>query len=343
MGLIQQDIAIDMGTSFTRVYLRGKGLVLSEPTIALVETNGQENFVHYIGEDASMMVGRAKEEWKIISPVQDGVIEDFDIAVSMLTYFIRKAIGKHNLVGPRVIIGIPSNISQVEKRVIRQALRSAGAKTVRLIPQVFAAAKGTGLPVYEPEGNMVVDIGGGMTEVAVISLTGSVVSKSARIGGKKMDDAIMNYIKREHNILIGERTAEDVKLDLGAALPLDTERRVLVRGRDIVTNLPQTSEISSTQVYEALRDPCMSVLGLIQWVMEHTPPELGGDIMRNGIHLTGGGALLLGLDRYIAEELGIPVLLAKNPMDCVISGLGYLADHYEMLERESKRGFFREE
>ena len=313
MAIIAPDIGIDLGTSNTLVYVKYKGVVLNEPTLMVV-TGGQKKSVKAFGEDARLMLGRTTGEYQSVRPLEDGVIKDYDMTEYMLEFFIRKAIGMSRLVRPRGLITIRKG-------------------ALHLIEKPFAAALGSGLPVFEPRGSMVVDIGGGTTEVAVISLGGIVVSRSVRVGGIRMDAAIINFIKREFNMLIGDRTAEDVKFDLGAALPMNDVRRAFVRGRDLVTNLPQTAEITSTMVYEALKAPCQAILAAIQYVLERTPPELAGDVMRSGIHLTGGGALLCGMDRFIATELDMPVLLAKEPMDCAALGIGQLAEDLELLQR----------
>ena len=254
------------------------------------------------------------------------------MTVEMIRYFIHKAIGSSYLVRPRLFLSFPCSISPIERRAVSEASKQAGARKVFLVEKPFLSALGSGLPVYDPNGCMVVDIGGGTTDVAVISLGGVVISHSVRVGGTKMDEAILNFIKHEFNIVIGDRTAEEVKLDLGSALPLKDDRRARIRGRDMVTNLPQTTEITSAQIYEAIHEPCLAILGAIKWVLERTPPELAADIMHNGIYLTGGSALLYGMDQMIASELGIPVLLAKEPADCAVLGLGYLIENFELLE-----------
>lgn len=337
MAIIAPDIGIDLGTSNTLVYVRGKGIVVSEPTIVVIESSNKRN-VKAIGDDAQMMLGRTTEKIIAVRPLSEGVISDFDMTEIMIQYFIRKAIGISHIVKPRVLLTVPCSISAIERRAVTEAAKIAGARLVHLIEKPFASAIGSGLPVYEPVGSMVVDIGGGTTDVAVVSLGGMVISHSIRVGGVKMDEAIINFIKREFNVLIGDKTAEDVKLDLGAALPLNGERHALVRGRDLITKLPQTTELSSSQVHEALSEPCEAILNAIKWVLERTPPELAADIMRNGIHLTGGGSLLYGMDQFVATELGIPVLLAKEPIDCAVLGLGYLAENLDLLQRIGKTG-----
>ncbi len=335
MAIIAPDIAIDLGTSNTQVYVKHKGIVLNEPTLMTV-TNGKKKQVNAFGEDARTMLGRTKKgECSFVRPLVDGVISDYDMTEYMLEFFIRKSIGVSRLVRPRGFITIPSRVTAIERRVVREAGENAGIRkgALHLVEKPFAAALGSGLPVFEPRGSMVVDIGGGTTEVAVISLGGIVVSRSVRVGGIKMDNAIINYIKAKFNIQIGERTAEDVKFDLGAALPMTDVRRAFVRGMDLVSNLPQVVEITSQMIHEALEAPCREILSAIQYTLERTPPELAGDIMRSGIHLTGGGALLCGMDRFIATELNMPVLLAKEPLDCAVLGIGQLTENTELLER----------
>lgn len=340
MGFVAHDLGVDLGTSNTMVYVKHKGIVISEPTIVVVDSSNARK-VRAVGDDAKIMLGRTTEGVMAVRPMREGVITDFDMTQVMLQYFIRKAIGSSYLVKPRLFLSYPCSISAIERRAVGEAARSAGSRKVYLVEKPFLAALGSGLPVYDPTGCMVVDIGGGTTDVAVISLGGIVISHSIRVGGSKMDEAIINFIKREFNILIGERTAEEVKLDLGAALPLRDERRARVRGRDMVTNLPQTTEINSTQIYEAIHEPCLAILGAIKWVLERTPPELAADIMHNGIYLTGGGSLLYGFDQMIASELGIPVLLAKEPMDCASLGLGNIIENFELLQHLGRASFLK--
>ena len=344
MAIIAPDIGIDIGTSNTRVYVKGKGIQIDEPSILVVDRGGR-HAIRAIGEEARSLLGRTSGDVTAIRPMADGMIRDFDMTQYMLQYFLRKAIGASRLVKPRAVITIPSRVSPIERRAIRKAAIYAGVRDgqLHMVEKPFAAAMGSGLQVFEPLGSMVVDIGGGTTEAAVISLGGVVVSRSIRIGGVKMDEAIIAYIKREFNMLIGDRTAEDVKMTLGAALPLKEERRVLVRGRDMITNLPQTAEITSTRVYEALKAPCQAILSAIQHVLERTPPDLAGDVMRSGIHLTGGGAQLFGLDQYIASELDMPVLMAREPMNCAVMGVGHLADNMEDLHKIGRSSFLRED
>ena len=344
MAIVAPDIGIDLGTANTQIYVKKKGIVINEPSLLVADREGRHT-VRAIGEEARVMLGRTSADVSAVWPMSDGMIRDFDMTQAMLQFFVRKAIGVSRLVKPRAIMTIPCRVSPIERRAVRKAAVYAGIreKQLHLVEKPFAAAVGSGLPVFEPVGSMVVDIGGGTTEAAVISLGGIVVSRSIRMGGVKMDEAIIAYVKREFNMLIGERTAEDVKMALGSALPMKEERRVLVRGRDMITNLPQTAEISSTQVYEALNAPCEAILAAIQHVLERTPPELAGDVLKSGIHLTGGGAQLFALDQYIASELDMPVLLAREPMSCAEIGAGHLADQFELLHRIGKSSFLKEE
>ena len=334
MAIIAPDIAIDLGTSNTQVYVKNKGVVLDEPTLMVVQ-EGKKKQVRAFGNDARMLLGRTVGEFSAVRPMEGGVIRDFEMTEYMLEFFVRKAIGSSRLVRPRGWITIPGSISAVERKVVREAAKDAGIRpsALHLIDKPFAAALGSGLPVFDPKGSMVVDIGGGTTEVAVISLGGIVISRSIRIGGVSMDNAIIEYVKKKFNMQIGDRTAEDVKFDLGAALQMSDARRAFVRGRDLVTNLPQTVEMNSNMVYEALQQPCQEILTAIRFVLERTPPELAGDIMRSGIHLTGGGSLLCAMDRFIASELDMPVLLAKEPMECAVMGIGHLSENIDWLQR----------
>ncbi|MBR5111110.1 MAG: rod shape-determining protein [Clostridia bacterium] len=344
MAIVAPDIGIDLGTANTQVYVKRKGIVINEPSLLVADRAGRHT-VRAIGEEARVMLGRTSADVTAVWPLSDGMIRDFEMTQAMLQFFVRKAIGVSRLVKPRAIMTIPCRISPIEKRAVRKAAVYAGIREnqLHLVEKPFASAIGCGLPVFDPVGSMVVDIGGGTTEAAVISLGGIVVSRSIRVGGVKMDEAIIAYVKREFNMLIGDRTAEDVKMALGSALPMKEERRVLVRGRDMITNLPQTAEISSTQVYEALSTPCEAILAAIQHVLERTPPELAGDVLKSGIHLTGGGAQLFALDQYIASELDMPVLLARDPTSSAVLGAGHLADNIELLHRIGKASFLREE
>lgn len=341
-GLVPPDIGIDLGTSNVRIYVKGKGVVLNEPTLMIVRDDDKREILA-IGEDARILPGRTPEDILTIRPIRDGVIVDFDMTQLMLQYFIGKAIGKHRMFKPRVVVTAPATISTVERRAITEALKQAGVRASYIVDQSFAAALGTGLPVYDPVGNLVVDIGGGTTEVSVISMGGTVIAKSLRMAGFKLDEAIANAFREDHNMLIGERTAENLKLDLGGAFASpDDMRRAMVRGRDLVTSLPVTIEITAAQICSAMQNGVNEIVGAIKWVLERTPPELASDIMRNGIYLTGEGAQLVDMDRLIASELGIPVSLAKEPGECSIVGVGYLVENIEMLTSAGKTNALRD-
>ena len=307
MAFFAPDIGIDLGTSNTVVYVRGRGIVISEPTMVVVDSNNKRN-VRAVGDEAKFLLGRTSDALTVVRPLKGGSISDFDMTEMLIRYFIRKAIGVSHVIKPKVVVSIPVGLPAVSRKAVTEAAQVAGAKTVYLVEKPFAAAIGSGLPVYEPVGNMVVDIGGGTTDVAVVSLGGLVVAQSIQVGGVKMDEAIINYIKREFNMLIGDRTAEDVKLDLAAAMPLSEGRQVRIRGRDLLSPQAMDIEFTSAQAHEAIKEPCRAILAAIKWVLERTPPELAADIMRSGVHLTGGGAQLFAMDQFIATELGIPVL-----------------------------------
>ncbi|WP_035171947.1 rod shape-determining protein [Caldanaerobius polysaccharolyticus] len=327
-----RDIGIDLGTANTLAYVRGKGIVVSEPSVVAIKIDTKQ--VLAVGAEAKKMVGRTPGSIVAIRPMKDGVIADFDVTQSMLKYFIGKAMqGKTSFRKPRVVVGIPSGVTEVEKRAVEEATIQAGAKEVHLVEEPMAAAIGAGLPVEEPTGSMVVDIGGGTTDVAVISLGGIVTSKNLRIGGDELDEAIINYIKKEYNLMIGERTAEDVKIQIGSAYPKAKEETMEIRGRDLVTGLPKTLKISSTEILEALKEPVTSIVDAIKMTLEKTPPELAADIMDRGIMLTGGGALLDGLDKLVRQETGMPVQIAESPLDCVALGTGKILEEIELYRR----------
>lgn len=344
MAFIAPDLGIDMGTSNTLVHVRHKGILINEPTLLIV-SGSERRTIKAIGQDALQLVGRTSGGDVAVRPMQDGTVKDFDLTEAILRYFIRKSIGVSHLIKPRVYITVPSRISPVERRVIREAAVSAGARknAINLIPKPFASAYGCGLPVFEAEGSMVVDIGGGTTEVAVIALGGIVLSRSIPNAGIKMDAVIVDFIKHDHNMLIGDRMAEDIKIDWGAALPVSDERKVMVRGRDLITGLPQTAEISSNRFYDALHGPNLKILDTIREVLDKTPPELCGDILRKGIYLVGGSAQLYGLDRFLASELSLPVTVARDPMLSAAKGVGYLADKSEMLSKLTRSNFMQDE
>ncbi len=334
MGLFNsfiKDMGIDLGTANTLVFIKGKGIVIREPSVVAIQTNTKE--VLAVGEDAKKMIGRTPGNIVAIRPLKDGVIADFDVTQNMLKYFIKKAMQTKSLFQPRVVICVPSGVTEVEKRAVEEAAVHAGAREAFLIEEPMAAAIGAGLPVQEPTGSMVVDIGGGTTEVAIISLGGIVTSKSIRVGGDELDDSIVTYIKKEYSLMIGERTAEEIKINIGSADYESEERFMDIRGRDLISGLPKTLEVSSKEIYEALNEPVTNILDAIKSTLEKTPPELASDVMELGIMLTGGGALLEGLDRLIARETGMPVHIAENPLDCVAIGTGKALDSIDILKK----------
>ena len=330
-GKMTKDMGIDLGTANTLVYIKGQGIVLREPSVVAIRDDSKD--VLAVGEEAKRMIGRTPGNIKAIRPMKDGVIADFDITQSMLTYFIQKSAAKKGVVSPRIAICVPFGVTEVEKRAIEEAARNAGAKDAFLIEEPMAAAIGAGLRIEEPEGNMVVDIGGGTSEIAIISLGGIVTAKSIRLGGDELDEAIVNYVKKEYSLMIGERTAEDVKIKIGSAYKEGDEIEMEIRGRDLISGLPKTMQISSSEVRDALRDPVNSIVDGIKSTLEKTPPELASDIMENGIMLTGGGALLKGLDKLVKEETGMPVKIAENPLDCVAIGTGKSVEDQEIFEK----------
>ena len=326
-----RDMGIDLGTANTLVYVRGRGIVLQEPSVVAVQEGTRQ--VVAVGAEAKRMIGRTPGNIVAIRPMADGVIADFDVTQTMLRYFIAKASQRRSLFRPRVVVCVPSGVTEVEKRAVIDATLQAGAREAFLIEEPMAAAIGSGLPVHEPTGNMIVDIGGGTTEVAVISLGGIVTHRSIRVAGDEMDEAIINYVKRNYNMLIGERTAEEVKIEVGSAFPYEGEGSIEIRGRDLVTGLPKTLVISAEEVREALREPIQAIVEAIKVTLERTPPELAADIMDRGIVLAGGGALLRGLDRLVSEETGMPVMLADEPLLCVARGTGKVLEEIETLSR----------
>ncbi len=331
-------LGIDLGSAYTQIYLKHKGIIISEPTLVVVEGSSKKT-VHAVGDEARRLLGRTNASRSIIKPIRNGAIADFDMTVLMLKYFIRKAIGTNNLVKPHVAVSVPAGLDDVNRKALTEAVRLAGAGRVYLVEKPLAAALGSGLPVYEPVGSMVVDIGGGTTDVAVVSLGGLVVSQSIPVGGAKMDEAIINHIKREFSMLIGDRTAEDVKIDLASAMPLEDPRSVRIRGRDLLSPQAMDIEYTSKQAFMAVSEPCRAIVASIKWVLERTPPELASDILRGGIYMTGRGSQLYAMDRYVATELGIPVRLAKESGDCTALGLGYILENMALLQ---ERGFMPE-
>ena len=332
-NIFSKDLGIDLGTANTLVHIRGKGIVIREPSVVAIRSDTKQ--VLAVGEEAKRMIGRTPGNIIAIRPMRDGVIADFDVTQEMLKYFIRSAIRRSIMLHPRVVISVPSGVTEVEKRAVYEAARQAGAREAYLVEEPMAAAIGAGLPVHEPTGSMVVDIGGGTSEVAVISLGGIVTSRSLRIGGNKMDDAIISYIKKEYNLMIGERTAEEIKIRIGAAYPIEEEQSIDVRGRDLITGLPKTLSIASSEILEALHEPVSQIVDAIKLTLEKTPPELAADIMDKGIMLTGGGALLDGIDTLIAQETGMPVHIAESPLDSVAQGTGKVLEELEILKREA--------
>jgi rod shape-determining protein MreB and related proteins len=328
LGWFSNDLAIDLGTANTLVYAKGKGIVVSEPSVVAVLKDGRgPDKVRAVGKAAKEMLGRTPGNIVAIRPMKDGVIADFEVTEAMLRYFIERVHNRSsNLVRPRIVIAVPSGITSVEQRAVRESALSAGAREVFLIEEPMAAAIGAGLPVTEPSGNMIVDIGGGTTEVAVISLSGIVYSNSTRVGGDKMDEAIINYVKRKYNLLIGERTAELIKITIGTAYPSADVRSMEVKGRDLVGGVPKTLEIKSDEVLEALQEPINAIVEGVKLALERTPPELAADIVDKGIVMTGGGALLANLDILLREATGLPVMLAEDPLTAVANGVGRCLD-----------------
>ena len=326
-----RDIGIDLGTANTLVYVRGKGIVLREPSVVAIRKD--TNTILAVGEEAKKMIGRTPGNIIAIRPMKDGVIADFDITQTMLRHFIGKCYRRRAVFLPQVVVCVPSGVTEVEKRAVLDATKQAGAKEAFLIEEPMSAAIGAGLPVEDPTGSMIVDIGGGTSEVAVISLGGIVSSKSIRVGGDELDESIINYIKKTYNLMIGERTAEEIKIQIGSAYRTEEEETMEIRGRDLVSGLPKILSITSWEIETALAEPVASIMETIKTTLERTPPELASDIMEKGIVMTGGGALLKGLDRLIAEETGMPVYMAEDPLDCVVLGAGKALTAIDLLKR----------
>jgi rod shape-determining protein MreB and related proteins len=333
LGLLSHDVGIDLGTANTLVTVRNRGIVISEPSVVAMDTRSKR--VLAIGAEAKRMVGRTPANIVAIRPLRDGVISDFDVTEQMIRYFINKVHDRYaRIPRPRVLVGIPSGVTEVEKRAVRDATINAGARWARLIEEPMAAAIGAGLPVSEPSGSLIVDIGGGTTEVAVVSLGGIVVSRSVRIGGDEMDTDIVAFARREYNLLMGERTAEEIKIAVGSAYPDENaDRTVTFRGRDLLTGLPRSVEVGGDQIREALEPSVVQIVEAIKETIEETPPELVADIMDQGIVLAGGGALLAGLDRRVAEATQMPVHIADDPLTCVVRGTGRVLEDLDTLER----------
>lgn len=333
LGRFSNDLAIDLGTANTLIYVKGKGIVANEPSVVAVQKDERGvKRVLAVGKEAKQMLGRTPGNIMAIRPLKDGVIADFEVTEAMLRYFIQKVHNRKMLLRPRIVIGIPSGITQVEKRAVRDSAHSAGAKEVYLIEEPMAAAIGAGLPITEASGNMIVDIGGGTTEVAVISLSGIVYSLSIRVGGDRMDDAIIQFIKRKYNLLIGERTAEVIKMTIGNTYPENEIRSIEVKGRDLITGIPKTVDISSEEAREALSEPVNAIVEAVKVALERTPPELGADIVDKGIVLAGGGALLKGLDKLLREATGLPIIIADDPLSAVVMGAGKVLDQIGLLK-----------
>lgn len=328
---MSKDMGIDLGTANTLIYVKGKGIMLREPSVVAINSDAKK--VLAVGLDAKQMIGRTPGNIVAIRPLKDGVIADFDVTQTMLKKFIEKISPKGAFTSPRIVVCFPSGVTEVERRAIDEATKQAGAREVFLMEEPMAAAIGAGLPVNEPTGSMIVDIGGGTTEVAVISLGGIVTSKSLRIAGDELDQAIINYIKREYNLMIGERTAENIKMELGSAFQEEEEKTMSIKGRDLITGLPKTLEITETEVREALKEPVSAIIEAIKTTLEKTPPELAADIMDKGIMLAGGGALLKGLDKLINRETHMPVHIAESPLDCVALGAGKALDNVDKVSK----------
>lgn len=329
-GLFSNDMGIDLGTATTLVYVKGEGVVLCEPSVVAIKRG--TSIVRAVGDEAKRMLGRTPGNIVAIRPMKDGVIADFEITEAMLRYFIKKVHHRRVLVRPRIVIAIPSGITEVEKRAVKDSAERAGAREVKLIEEPMAAAIGVGLPIQEPVGNMIIDIGGGTTEIAVISLAGIVFSRSIRIGGDEMDQAIIEYLKKTYNMMVGERTAEEIKIKIGSAYPLEEEMTMEVKGRDLVTGLPKTVTITSEEVRESLQEPLRAIVESSKISLERTPPELAADLIENGIVMAGGGSLLRCMDKLISEETGLPVHIAEDPLTAVANGTGKVLNEMRYLE-----------
>lgn len=331
IGIFSNDMGIDLGTAITLVTVRGEGIVISEPSVVAIEKGTGK--VIAVGDEAKKMLGRTPGSIVAIRPMKDGVIADFEITESMLRYFISKAHKRRHLVRPRIVIAVPSGITAVEKRAVKDSATSAGAREVYLVEEPIAAAIGVGLPIQDPAANMIIDIGGGTTEIAVISLAGIVYAKSIRIAGDELDEAIVAHIKKTYNLMIGERTSENIKIKIGSAYPLDEELTMEVRGRDLVAGLPKMVIVTSEEIREALSEPVQSIVEAVRTTLERTPPELSADLIDRGIVLAGGGALLRGLDKLLSEETGLPVHIAEDPLSAVAKGTGHVLSNINYLKK----------
>ena len=331
-GFLSNDLAIDLGTANTLVFVKGKGIVLREPSVVAIRRDARTNKVLAVGKEAKMMLGRTPGNITAVRPIKDGVIADFEVTEAMLRYFINKVHNRRTLVHPRIIISVPSGITQVEKRAVKESAESAGAREVYLIEEPMAAAIGAGLPITEPTANMVVDIGGGTTEVAVISLAGIVYSSSVRVAGDKMDESILHYIKRKHNLAIGEHTAEVIKTTIADVMPEEPYETMEIKGRDLVSGVPKTLVIGSDEIRQAITEQVDAIIEAVKMALELTPPELAADIVDQGIVLTGGGALLRNLDKRLREETGVPVIIAEDPLSSVVLGSGKALENIDVLK-----------
>jgi rod shape-determining protein MreB len=333
LSFLSDDLAIDLGTANTLVYAKGRGIVVSEPSIVAV--NRVTGKVEAVGRDAKEMLGRTPGNIVAIRPMKDGVIADFEITEKMLSHFIHRAHNRSTLVRPRIVIGIPSEVTQVEKRAVKDSALKAKASEVYLVDQAMAAAIGAGLPITEPSGNMVVDIGGGTTDIAVISLAGIVYAKSVRVAGNEMDEALIQYIKKKYNLLVGERSAEQIKFEIGSAFPLDEPMTMEIKGRDLIEGIPKTLTVTDAEIREALQEPVSIIVNAVRVALERTPPELCADIVDRGIVMTGGGSLLRNLDRLLREETGLPVSVAEDPLSSVVLGTGKMLSDFDLLRKIS--------
>jgi rod shape-determining protein MreB len=331
MGVFSNDVAIDLGTANTLVYLRGKGIVLNEPSVVAVDRT--TNKVIAVGKEAKSMLGRTPDEIVAVRPLKDGVIADFEKTEDLLREFIQKALRRRTWVRPRIIICVPSGITEVEKRAVQDSAQHAGAREVLLVPEPIAAAIGVGLPVGKPSGNMIIDIGGGTTEIAVMALNSIVNQQSIRVGGDEMDEAIVQYVKKAYNLLIGEQTAEQIKIRIGSAFRLEQEEEMEIKGRDLVAGIPKTMKISSVEVREALSEPLQQIVDALMQSLEKTPPELASDIVDRGIVMTGGGSLLRGIDMLLREATNLPITVAEDPLSCVVLGTGKILDDPTQYEK----------
>ncbi len=329
--MFSRRLGIDLGTVNVLVHEKGKGIVLQEPSVVAISVN--DNRIMAVGNEALEMLGRTPDTIEVLRPMRDGVIADYVVTEAMLRYFITKVVGRMPLFRPEVMVSVPVGVTSVESRAVHDAAVQAGAREAFLIPEPLAAAMGAGMPVGTPSGNMVVNLGGGTTEAAVISLHGIVTSASVRVGGNKIDEAIAAYVRRKYNLMIGDRTAEQIKIDIGSALPMDTQLTTEVRGRDQVAGMPKTIEISSDEVTEAIVEPLQSIVGVAKEVLERTPPELVSDVIDRGMVMTGGGALLRNMDRLLTQETGVPCYVAENPMACTALGAGQALENYQLIRR----------